>query len=200
LVSVVRDVPVVNILKTLMFGSKGQVVSLYVRAMMACKARGWWTLCYRLSYRLERCHNVHISPRTEFEADLLLPHPVSIVIGESVRLGRNVTIFQGVTIGSARSGDVAQGLQPVLGDNCTVFAGAVVLGGIRVGDNVTIGANAVVIRDVPDDCTVVGAPARIIRTSLVPAVAAPRDDTDDRADPAQQEPPDLAQAARANLS
>ena len=52
---------------------------------------------------------------------------------------------------------------PTLGDNVTVGTGAKVLGNIRIGDNVKIGGNSVVVKDVPDNCTVVGVPGRIIK-------------------------------------
>ena len=51
---------------------------------------------------------------------------------------------------------------PIIGNNVTVYAGAIIVGGIHIGDNVTIGAGAVVVKDVPDNTTVVGAPVRLI--------------------------------------
>lgn len=55
------------------------------------------------------------------------------------------------------------GKRPIIGDNVTIFANSVVIGGITIGDNSQIGAGSVVIRDVPDNCIVAGNPARIIR-------------------------------------
>ena len=49
-----------------------------------------------------------------------------------------------------------------IGNNCMIGAGAVILGNIVIGDNVKIGANAVVLKDIPDNCTVVGIPGKII--------------------------------------
>ena len=72
-------------------------------------------------------------------------------------MGENCWINQQITIGyKDKSG------RPQLGDNVRVTAGAKVLGNIKVGNNVTIGANAVVVKDVPDNCVVVGIPAYII--------------------------------------
>lgn len=73
------------------------------------------------------------------------------------KIGSNCIIHQQVTIGYNGKGN------PTLGDNVMVGCGAKVLGKITVGNNVKIGANAVVISDVPDNATVVGVPARIIR-------------------------------------
>jgi serine acetyltransferase len=55
------------------------------------------------------------------------------------------------------------GCFPVIGSNVAIYAGAKVLGNITIGDNVNIGANAVVVKDVPDNCTVVSVPAYIVK-------------------------------------
>ena len=52
---------------------------------------------------------------------------------------------------------------PVIGDNVDIGTGAVILGGVHIGNNVRIGANAVVNKDIPDNCTAVGAPAKPIK-------------------------------------
>jgi serine O-acetyltransferase len=82
------------------------------------------------------------------------------VIGAS-KIGRNVTIFQGVTLG-AKEMDMGfdPTLRPEIGDYVVVGAGAKVLGGISLGDNVRIGANSVLLRSVPANATVAGVPAR----------------------------------------
>lgn len=56
-----------------------------------------------------------------------------------------------------------RGGAPVIGDNCFIGTGAVVLGDIRVGNNVAIAAGAVVVHDVPDNVMVAGVPARVIK-------------------------------------
>jgi serine O-acetyltransferase len=95
----------------------------------------------------------------DFGPGLVLVHSYGVVINTSVRGGRDVKIEHLVTIGAER-GDT-----PVLGNNVFIGAGAKVIGGVRVGDNVKIGANAVVVDDVPDNCTAVGVPARIVGTA-----------------------------------
>jgi len=82
---------------------------------------------------------------------------MGIVIHKDAVIGNNVRIDQHVTIGG-RTGPGA----PVIGDNVRIGAGAKVLGGLRIGHHAQIGANAVVIKDVPDNATAVGVPARII--------------------------------------
>ena len=90
-----------------------------------------------------------------------LPHGIKgIFIHGTVVIGENVTIQQQVTIGTRKINKSA-----IIGDNVFIGAGAKILGDIRIGNNVKIGANAVVLNDVPDNCTVAGVPASIIKRS-----------------------------------
>jgi len=75
-------------------------------------------------------------------------------------IGKNCTIFQQVTIGFARTGRV-----PIIGNNVTVYAGAKILDGVKVGDNAIIAANSLVISDVPPNVTVMGVPAVVVWSS-----------------------------------
>ena len=84
---------------------------------------------------------------------------IGVVLHKRTVMGKNCVIGTNVTVGG-RSGHYEV---PVIGDNVFIATGTKVLGPITVGDNVVIGANAVVIKDVPDNCTVVGSPAKIIK-------------------------------------
>lgn len=77
--------------------------------------------------------------------------------------GENLSIWQNVTIGRNPKTAVEGIDMPSFGDNVNVYAHAVVIGNIHIGNNVSIGAGAVVTRSVPDNCTVVGNPMRIIQ-------------------------------------
>ena len=125
-------------------------------------------LPFVFSYLNLICFGLQITPRCEIGPGLFLPHTVGTVIG-AWKIGRNATIFQGVTLG-AKAIDMVfdRQLLPELGDNVTVGAGAKILGGITVGDDVVIGANAVVVHSVQSACTVAGIPARILKGDLVP--------------------------------
>lgn len=101
-----------------------------------------------------------IGRSAEFGKGFVIMHGVGVVINSGVRGGENIVIESGVVIGAARNGLPVK--VPVLGNNIFIGSGAKVLGGIRVGNNVKIGANAVVVKDVPDNVTVVGVPARIV--------------------------------------
>jgi serine O-acetyltransferase len=85
---------------------------------------------------------------------LIIFHGFSTVIGAR-SIGRDCTVFQQVTIGYT-----GEGASPTIGDEVTVFAGALVLGDITLGDGCRVGAGAVVVDDVPAGVTVVGPKAR----------------------------------------
>jgi serine O-acetyltransferase len=92
---------------------------------------------------------------------LFLQHAWCTVISAR-KIGSNCWINQEVTIGH-RGTEIG----PTIGNNVSIRVGAKVLGDIRIGDNVTIGANAVVLKDVPDNCVVVGVPAYIVKRNGV---------------------------------
>lgn len=101
----------------------------------------------------------------EIGPGLVIQHGIGTFISAK-RIGRNCLIRHQVTIGYTNDTD-----SPILGDNVTIGCGAKILGNVRVGNNVKVGANAVVVKDVPDDCTVVGVPACIVRRNGVPVDA-----------------------------
>lgn len=88
-----------------------------------------------------------------------LPHHLNgIIISHYAKIGENCTIFQQVTIAEGKEKKAA-----TIGNNCLIGAGAKIIGNVNIGNNVKIGANAVVVTDIPDNCTAVGVPARIIK-------------------------------------
>ncbi len=98
-----------------------------------------------------------IPPKCNIEKGCEIPHYHGIVIHQDTVIGAGTKIYQNVTIGGGNSGYGA-----TIGKNCFIGAGACILGKVNIGNNVKIGANAVVLSDVPDNCTVVGVPGRII--------------------------------------
>jgi serine O-acetyltransferase len=102
---------------------------------------------------------IQISVNSDIAPGFYIGH-FSCVIVTAKKIGKNCSIGQGVTIGSKGAGK-SDGW-PTLGNNVYIGAGAKVIGHINIGDNVVIGANAVVTKDVPDNCTAVGIPAKIM--------------------------------------
>lgn len=96
---------------------------------------------------------------------ILIFHNMGCVIAP-YSAGKNLTVSQGVTIGAGKVNSFVGGINsPVIGNNVWVCPNAVLFGGITIGNNVTIGAGCIVNKSIPDDCTVVGNPARIIKKS-----------------------------------
>ena len=126
------------------------------------KRKGFLRLARLFTNRLQKIQGIYISPTADFDSSLSLRHPVGVVVGDGVKIGKNVVIYQNVTLGGGRLGDAKNNNYPQIGDNTVIFAGAVVIGKVSVGKNCTIGANSVVLSDIPDGCTAVGAPAKVI--------------------------------------
>jgi serine O-acetyltransferase len=149
-------------LLSLLLGGASPRVQLHLRVIGALRRRGMTRLGRLVAARLQRKHGVFVSSKAVVPASVELKHPVGIVIGDGVRLGERVVIYQNVTLGGARVGDWTSDNYPEVGDDSVIFAGAVVVGKIKIGKGCVIGANAVVTRDVPDGATAVGVPARIL--------------------------------------
>lgn len=113
---------------------------------------------------------IEIHPGATIGRGFFIDHGLGVVIGETSQIGRNVTLYQGVTLGG--TGTEKGKRHPTLGDNVVVSAGAKVLGNIVIGDNSRVGPGAVVIRSVPSNSTVVGVPGRFVvhRGKEVPSV------------------------------
>ena len=104
---------------------------------------------------------IEIHPGAKIGKGLVIDHGMGVVIGETAEIGDNCTIYQGVTLGGTGK-DVGK-RHPTLGNNVLVGAGAKVLGPFKIGDNSKIAANAVVLEEIPDNCTAVGIPAKLVR-------------------------------------
>ena len=92
---------------------------------------------------------------------LVMHHPIGVVVGSDVTLGRDCTILSRVTLGSRGvTSEGGGGPMPMIGDRTLIGTGAVILGDVCIGDGARIGANAVVLHDVPPGMTAVGVPAR----------------------------------------
>lgn len=103
---------------------------------------------------------IEIHPGAVLGQGLFIDHGMGIVIGETAEIGKNVTLYKGVVLGG--TGKEKGKRHPTIGDNVVISTGATVLGSIKIGNNVKIGAGSVVLKDVPDNCTVVGVPGRVV--------------------------------------
>ena len=104
---------------------------------------------------------IEIHPGATIGKGFFIDHGMGVVIGETTEIGNNCSIYQGVTLGGTGK-DVGK-RHPTLGNNVMVGAGAKVLGPFTIGDNTKIAAGAVVLKEIPDESTAVGVPARVVR-------------------------------------
>lgn len=126
--------------------------------------RNWFhKILYGIVFLIHK-HNqyltgIQIAFGTQIGSGLTFSHFSCIVINSGAIIGKNCTIFQGVTIGSIRG---IKGGVPTIGDNVIIFAGAKIIGNVKIGNNTVIGANAVVTHNIPDNSVAVGIPAKVI--------------------------------------
>ncbi len=114
-----------------------------------------------ISQRARSRTGIEIHPGAKIGKGLFIDHGMGVVIGETAVIGDNCLLYQGVTLGG--TGKDKGKRHPTLGNNVLVGSGAKILGPFTVGNNVKIAANAVVLSAIPDNCTAVGVPARIVR-------------------------------------
>jgi serine O-acetyltransferase len=121
--------------------------------------RGWFSSARFVSHLSRFLTGIEIHPAAKLGPGLFIDHGMGVVIGETAEVGRNVTLYQGVSL--AGTSLKREKRHPTLGDNVVVGAGAKVIGAIYIGDNSRIGAGSVVVRDVPPNSVVVGVPGRV---------------------------------------
>ena len=130
------------------------------------RASHWlWThdlrlLARFLSHVARFLTGIEIHPGATIGEGFFIDHGMGVVIGETAEIGRNVTLYHGVTLGgtSWKKGK----RHPTIGDNVIIGANAAILGPIRVGENSKIGSGSVVNKEVPPHSTVVGIPGRVV--------------------------------------
>ncbi len=109
---------------------------------------------------------IEIHPGAKIGRRCFIDHGMAVVIGETAELGDDVTIYQAVTLGG--TGKDTGKRHPTIGNRVIISSGAKVLGPFKVGDDSKIGAGSVVLEEVPENCTVVGIPGKIVRRGSKP--------------------------------
>ena|SRR5690554_1314163 len=114
---------------------------------------------YYWKYMFTKGYECKIFGSTKIKGGLVCYHPFATVINAK-SIGENFQFRKGLTIGN-KNNDNTQ--VPIIGDDVTIGANAVIIGNIAIGNNVIIGAGAIVVKDVPSNVVVAGNPARIIK-------------------------------------
>ena len=111
---------------------------------------------------------IEIHPKAKIGKNLFIDHGMGVVIGETSEIGDNVTIYHNVTLGGSSPSIDSERQRhekrhPTIGNDVVIGSGAQIIGPIKVGNNSRIAANAVVVKDVPENATMVGIPAKAVK-------------------------------------
>lgn len=120
--------------------------------------QGRETLAFFFQSRTSELYSVDIHPAAPIGSGVFIDHATGIVIGETARVGNDVSMLHGVTLGG--TGKVYTDRHPKIGNGVLLGAGSKVLGNIRIGDEARVGSGSVVLSDVPARCSVAGVPAK----------------------------------------
>ncbi len=122
-----------------------------------------------LQSQASRIFSVDIHPAARIGTGIMFDHGTGIVIGETASIGDNTSLLHGATLGG--SGKDVGDRHPKIGANVMIGAGAKVLGNITVGNCSRVAAGSVVLKDVPDNTTVAGVPAKVVGPAGCPEPA-----------------------------
>jgi serine O-acetyltransferase len=121
---------------------------------------GWRFLARLLSWLCRFLTNIDIHPAAKIGRRFFIDHGAGVVIGETAKVGDDVTLYHGVTLGGTSWSPGKR--HPTLEDGVVVGAGAKILGPITIGSGTRVGANSVVIKSTPPGVTVAGIPAKVV--------------------------------------
>lgn len=138
---------------------------MFHRIAHALYRRRWFVLARLVSQFSRFLTGIEIHPGAQIGRRLFIDHGMGVVIGETAEVGDDVLLYQGVTLGG--TGNETGKRHPTIGNKVVVGTDAKILGSITLGDNVKVGAGSVVVHSVPADTTVVGIPARAVKSRTV---------------------------------
>ena len=120
------------------------------------------TMSLFIQNRASEVFGVDIHPAAEILGGVMIDHATGVVIGETAKIDKNVSIFQGVTLGG--KGNERGDRHPKIQSGVSIYASSTVLGNITIGKNSTIAAGRLVLKDVDPNTTVAGIPAKVLST------------------------------------
>ena len=120
------------------------------------------TMSLFIQNRASEVFGVDIHPAAEILGGVMIDHATGVVIGETAKIDKNVSIFQGVTLGG--KGNERGDRHPKIQSGVSIYASSTVLGNITIGKNSTIAAGSLVLKDVDPNTTGAGIPAKVLST------------------------------------
>ena len=120
------------------------------------------TMSLFIQNRASEVFGVDIHPAAEILGGVMIDHATGVVIGETAKIDKNVSIFQGVTLGG--KGNERGDRHPKIQSGVSIYASSTVLGNITIGKNSTIAAGSLVLKDVDPNTTVAGIPEKVLST------------------------------------
>ena len=154
-----RDPAIIDEEDAIMYHTGLHAVSMY-RESHKLWLEGKLKEARKINYEAHKLTGCDIHPGATVGKRFFIDHATGVVIGETAVIGNDVTLYQGVTLGGV---SFEKGKRhPTIGDRVVIGANATVLGNITIGNDVRIGAGSVVLKDVPNNSTVVGVPGQII--------------------------------------
>ncbi len=144
-------------------GMKGSKISLLLsfladssdfRTIFYFRNRGVFARILNLYCKREKYFRIDLT--TKLGGGILTGHPYSTILNAN-SIGENFYVNHLVTVGEI------DGKRPTIGNNVSIYTGAIIIGDITIGDNAVVGAGSVVVKDVPENCVVVGNPAKIVK-------------------------------------
>ncbi len=150
---------------------KGKILMVHFRLAFLLRSHILFTvigLPFLIYYRIfiEWVMGVELQMTTQVGTGCRLEHGQGLVVYSMTVIGSGALLRQNVTIGNKKNKDGSYSDAPIIGNNCDLGAGAMLIGEITIGDNVTVGAGCVVVKDVPSNSIVIGNPMRIIPKKL----------------------------------
>lgn len=145
---------------TLLF-SRGVQAIMAHRVAHALWQAGDPMLALAVKFRAGRAFATDIHPAAKIGAGLWLDHGLGFVVGETCVIGKDVSIWHNVTLGSTLNDSGAQ-RHPIVHDGVVIGAGAIILGNVTIGTNANVAAGSIVVKDVPPSTLVVGSKSREI--------------------------------------
>ena len=121
-----------------------------------------------ISHTIRFFTGIEIHPGAKIGKNLFIDHGMGVVIGETSEIGNNVTIYHAVTLGGSSPSIDSERQRhekrhPTIGNDVVIGSGAQIIGPVNVGNGARIAANAVVVKDVPENSTMVGIPAKAVK-------------------------------------